>query len=299
MFQQVVKSLKYPRKAIDFVYGKIKAVLLWDYYYRSLREPKVKEAVPHVPYIQNEMVKDLKEEGFTVLFFKIDIDDYRQFLRDANYHDFVDYYRGGKSINFPEKSLEHYLAAKLLDLSKDDIYIDIASAGSPAAEIYHKLYGCKFYRQDLEFKSGIHGNAIGCEAGNIPVKDGFATKMALHCSFEHFEKDSDIRFIKEAHRVLRKGGKVCILPLYLFNRYAIQTDPSVLPRGGINFEIDAVLYCAKGWGSRHGRFYDIPHFISRIKKNLNGLKLTIYVVKNEKEIDESCYIKFAALLEKV
>ncbi len=88
------------------------------------------------------------------------------------------------------------------------------------------------------------------------------------------------------------------MPLYLFNKYVIQTDPAALPKGGISFEGDAVLYCAKGWGERHGRFYDMPHLISRIRNNLNNLKLTIYVIQNEKEVDPSCYVKFVALFEK-
>ena len=110
------------------------------------------------------------------------------------------------------------------------------------------MYGCKVYRQDLEFPEGIHGNVIGGDASNMPLEDESATKMALHCSFEHFEKNSDIEFIIEANRVLCKGGKLCIVPLYLSNKYVVQTDPSILPFGGIPFENDAILYCAKGWG---------------------------------------------------
>jgi hypothetical protein len=71
-----------------------------------------------------------------------------------------------------------------------------------------------------------------------------------------------------------------------------------LPKGGIIFEPDAIIYCTKGYGNRHGRFYDVEHLIARIRNNLNDLKLTIYVVQNEKEVDRSCYVKFIALLEK-
>ena len=299
MSLQIQKALKHPDKAYKFAIRKMKEGLLWNYYYAALREPKVKSAVPHDdPQIQNEILEDLKKNTFNVIDFEINVTDYRQYINNAEYHKFPNYYGGGKASNFTEKSLEHYLTAKLLNLYKDDVYIDIANANSPTPEIYHKLYGCKVYRQDLVFPEGIHGNIIGGDAGNMSVEDSFATKMALHCSFEHFEQDADIMFIKEASRVLKKEGKLCILPLYLFNRYAIQTDPSALPKGGIPFESDAILYCAKGWGGRHGRFYDIPHFIARIRNNLNDLKLTIYVVQNEKDVDSSCYVNFMALLEK-
>ena len=132
----------------------------------------------------------------------------------------------------------------------------------------------------------------------MPVEDSFATKMALHCSFEHFEKDSDVGFVKESNRVLSKDGKVCIVPLYLFSTYAIQTDPATFSRNDVHFEQDAILYCARGYKNRHGRFYDVPHLISRIRNNLDNLKLTLYWIENEKEVDRTCHVKFVALLEK-
>lgn len=294
---QMQKALKHPEKAYKFAIWKMKEKLLWDYYYEAIREPKVKSAVPR---INNEIIiEELKKKDFNVIDFKINVLNYRQYVNNAEYHEIQSSYGiGGKRNVFGEKSLEHYLAAKLLNLSKNDVYIDIANAYSPVPEIYRKLYGCKVYSQDLVFKKGIHGNTIGGDAGNMPVTNGFATSMALHCSFEHFEQDADIRFIKEASRVLTRGGKLCILPLYFSEKYAIQTDPSMLPKGNPFFESDAILYCAKGYGNRHGRFYDIPHFITRVVNNLNDLKLTIYVVQNEKEVDSSCYVKFIALFKK-
>jgi len=83
-----------------------------------------------------------------------------------------------------------------------------------------------------------------------------------------------------------------------FQYHAIQTDPPFLPKGGLFFEKDAVLYCAKGYKNRHGRFYDPKHLKSRIKDNLGDFGLTIFWVKNEKEIDSSCYLKFIDLFEK-
>jgi SAM-dependent methyltransferase len=300
------KPLEYPDKALKFAIWKIKDGLLWNYHYNALREPKIKYIIP-VDGIKNEMfslqvqeeiAKELKMDGLNIVDFKINISDYRNYIKKAEYEKSPNYYGGGKGWNFTEKSLEHYLAAKLLDLSKDDVYIDIANSDSPAPDIYNKLYGCEVYRQDLVFPEGVHGNIIGGDAGKMPVENGFATKMGLHCSFEHFEQDSDIRFIKEASRVLKKRGKLCIVPLYLFKEYSIMTDPSFLPKGGIQFENDAVLYCWKGFRNRHGRFYDISHFYQRIRNNLNNLKLTIYMIQNEKEVDTSCYVKFIALFEK-
>ena len=136
------------------------------------------------------------------------------------------------------------------------------------------------------------------DAGNMPLKSGCVSKMALHCSFEHFEQDVDIRFIKEANRILGKGGKLCIIPLYLFNKYAIQTDPAILFNTNLNFEEDAVLYAAEGYGNQHGMFYDVAHLTNRIK-DLDELKLNILFLSNEKEVNPSCHAKFIAVFEKI
>jgi len=277
----------------------IKTIFKWYYRYVAIRQPKVNSWVPHdSPQIHQQLIKQLKQADFNLVHFKIKPSDYKRYIDQADYHQFPDYYNNGQAPDFIEKTLEHFLTAKLLQLNKKDIYIDIANAGSPVPEIYHQLYGCKTYRQDLAFPKGIDNNVIGGNAADMPLKNNFADKMALHCSFEHFEGNADINFIKEANRVLKKNGRLCILPLYLFNQYAIQTDPVVLFKNNIAFETDATLYCAKDYHNRHGRFYDIPHLISRIKNNLNQLKLTIYIIQNIKTINSTAHLKFAALLEK-
>jgi len=279
---------------INYGVYQLKKSLLWDHYYNNVNSPKHKGPVVNTPEDMQEIVRDLERNNFDVKEYRIDVEEYKRYLADAQYQNFT-YYRGGKQKNFTEKSLEHYIAFKLLNLNETDVYIDIANDKSPTPEIYHNLTGCTIYRQDLSFPEGVHGNVIGGDAGNLPLSENFASKMALHCSFEHFEGDADIRYIREVNRILCNGGKVCILPLYLSTEYVIQNDPA---KTIIKIEKDAVCYCAKGWGNRHGRFYDVPHLASRIQKNLGDLELTIYVVQNEKEVDTSCYLKFIGLFEK-
>jgi hypothetical protein len=284
-----------------FAVRRVSQPILWDSYYSALRDPKVEGDIPQNQEVEDYVVRELKAKNLDPVDLPIVVSDYRQWRSKAEYEKIWAYYLkfGVMGRNLPEKSLEHYLAANLLNLTRDDVYVDVGSSGSPVAEIFHRIFGCESYMQDLVFPYGIHGHIIGGEAGNMPVKDGFASKMSLHCSFEHFEGNADIEFIREAGRVLGSGGRLCILPLYLFKEYAIKTDPTVLPIGTNQFEKDAVLFCAKNyWGNRHGRFYDVAHFIDRIVNNLNGLRLTLYRVRGEKLIDQSCYVKFIALFEK-
>ncbi len=287
---------------------RIKNTLLWNYYYSLIHQPKVyNKKIEYSPKIYNQIKQELINNGFKVVDYNIDINDFKKFFRDSNYHQYSNYYRSCiKTKSLIEKALEHYLAAKFLNLSEKDIYIDIASAFSPSPEIYKRLYRCQVYRQDLkfpkriidiEFPKGIHVKTIGGDVGNIPIQNDFASKLALHCSFETFEQQSDINFIIEANRILKKDGVLCILPLYLYKKYVIETNPANLPRQSLLFDRDAIICCVKRKG-RHFRWYDIPHLISRIKDNLNNLDLTIYFIKNEEEISKTCYLKLVAIFVK-
>lgn len=113
-----------------------------------------------------------------------------------------------------EKKLQYYLSAAVLRLTREDRLVDVASQGSAFPGYAKRIVGCDVYRQDLIYPPG-RARYLPGDASAMPVPDGFFTAMTLHCSFEHFEGDSDIRFIREAARVLRPGGRVCIVPLYL------------------------------------------------------------------------------------
>ncbi len=265
------------------------------YRFRSwlIREPKVIGPVKYDEGTERRILEGLGSFGIKTKEFAIDVERYKKYFNEAGYKKkYPNYYPW----NIAEKSLEHFIAAELLSIQEGSVYIDIASENSPAPEIYSRLFGCRAYRQDLNYPEGFNGERIGGDASNMPVPDGFADRMALHCSLEHFECDSDIAFVKEAYRVLRPGGRCCIVPLYMYEKYAVQTDP--LFSGGVEFEDDATVYCARGWNNRHGRFYDPAHLKERILDNLGGLSYTIYRITNVKDVDASCYVRFALLLEK-
>lgn len=272
--------------------------LRYERFFNQLRQPKRKGDVRMTPETCAQIRTELQAADYTLRDLEILLNEYRRYLVWADYRQYADYYAGPGRHNYGEKSLEHYIAWELLDLQPDDVYIDIANDHSPTPEIYSALSKCRSYRQDLIFEPGLHGDRIGGDAANMPVPDGFASKMALHCSFEHFEGDADIRFIAECRRVLRPGGRVCILPLYLHTEYAIQLDPLVYTRARPEFEPDATLHCARGYANRHGRFYDVAHLTERIRNHCDGLRLTIYDLQNAGEVSPLCYVKFVMLLEK-
>ncbi len=275
---------------------RFKNKILWNKYYNRLEHQKIKGSVKCTSAVAKEITAQLKSNHFNVEEYKIDVNNYQLYLKKANYHQFPSYYNGVNAA-FTEKSLEHYLASQLLDITKEDIYVDIANGFSPAPDIYSQLFGCQSYKQDIVYPPGVHGRTIGGDASKMPVNDGFFSKMAMHCSFEHFEDPSDMNFVKEANRTLRQHGRLCIVPLYLFSEYAIQTNPVCVPKG-FKFESDSRLYCVNDWNVHHSRFYDVPHLLQRVQKNLDKLNMTIYEITNAKEVSEACYVRYAAILEK-
>ena len=140
------------------------------------------------------LCSEIKKMGISLKEYNINREDYNQYVKNAQYKvKYSDYYTD----NFYEKSLEHYLCYSLLELKKNDNFVDIASEHSPVGEIFSRLTGCDIYSQDIMFEKGIHDNRIGGDASKIPVPDNFFKAAIATCSIEHFENGSDIGFMKE------------------------------------------------------------------------------------------------------
>ena len=252
------------------------------------------------PQLDEQLVHALQQAGIEVRDYRIDIKGYQEYLRRTRYPE--DYHGGSakKKDSFAEKSLEHYVSADLLGFTPRDVYVDIASRRSPFYKIVSDLWHpSKVYRQDLAFKSGLHGDTIGGSAAHLPLSPNSITKATLHCSLEHFEGDSDFELFREMGRVLRPGGKFCVLPFYLAREYTIHTDPiyDIFFGRGLQFDPDAqIRYCS--WNIRHSRHYDIARLQSRIVKNLQQLELTVYRVLNFREVHPDSYLRFIGLFEK-
>ncbi len=243
------------------------------------------------PSVVLDILNLARKCGINFLDYEIDIDKYNNYLNDAEYKiRYPDYYIG----NQIEKSLEHYLSLSLLNLNASDVFIDLASEHSPIPEIYARITGATTYSQDIMYPPGINGNCIGGDACSMPVADGFASKATLTCSIEHFEGDGDTRLFYELARVLKPGGMVCVVPFYIFKEPGTQTDPTVSVPSGVDFDRGTTIYCAKGWGNRHGRFYSPSCFIKRIINPVKDkFRFDFYYLKNTANIDPSVYARFA------
>lgn len=244
----------------------------------------------------------LLEQGISVNFIDLDIQDCWQFwdglkAQSPKLKTLVE------SSIFWQKIPQYYFSWRLIEslmAQPETVYIDIASTGkSPYWDIINLLAQTPhLYRQDLVFPPGIHDNQIGGSAADLPLEDSSVDAMTLHCSFEHFEGDADTGFVKEAGRVLKPGGKVSILPLYMGDYPFILNDPA----WAINLPADPgiVKHFFPRWGERHGRFYSPETLFSRIVEPAKaaGLKPQVIYFQNITDLNPDCYMHFGLVLEK-
>ncbi len=241
------------------------------------------------PEIINKIQGELLALQIEVERLHIDLTQLKEYLEAAEYKKkYPSYYLD----NFSEKTLEHFISYKLMALKRTDKFVDIASEHSPLGEIMSGLSGCSSYSQDIMYEPGLHERKIGSDASKLPVDDNFFNGACATCSIEHFEKDADIRFMKEMQRVLAKGGKIIIAPLYLYLTPSCQTDPQYSVPGKVEFDAGAVIHCAKGWGNRHARFYSPQTLQSRLIGPNKGMSFKVIMLDNIEEVDASVYCRF-------
>ena len=264
---------------------------------RALRVPKGTDW----PYDPQVVRAQLQQSGVPVESYHVDVTDFKRWCQAANYLD--SYYRGSPVRT--EKKLEHYLSLRLLPpITPGSVIIDVACASSPFAAAVRRLYGCKVYRQDLVYSEGIHHapdgiEEIGGNAAFMPVPlVSAASGLVLHCAFEMFRGDNDSLFIQEAARVLQLGGRLVIIPLYLSSLHHHLVDP-LADRRGVRYDPGArVVYRPGFYRVASARFYSVEAFIRRVMEHRSGMALKVIFVENQKEVDPSCYLKFAAAFER-
>lgn len=209
----------------------------------------------------------------------------------GEFQEFKTKYRDDRHGVDNQKMLEYFISYKVLDLVPSDVYIDIAAQDCPFAFFIQDVIGCKVYRQDLYYmKRGIHGSDIGGDASNLPLEDGSVTKISLHNSFEHFEGDSDINFIREAQRILPVGGKMIIIPFFFGDQYSVETEG-----GWVDDKGKKHLW---GKGARFNRYYDVEQFEHRIVRNAPAFNIQFVSIANIHEFGPDCYGHMFTLFEK-
>ncbi|GAH43540.1 unnamed protein product [marine sediment metagenome] len=222
----LIKIKRVARKLIAFVKRNSGDIFLPSNIKKQLKDFKSSPENCRASFIDKqinpvELAKRYEKVGIKVDRVEINIKDFENWM--GRYSSLIDYYKAMGDV-FIEKVLEHYLTHKYCMVKRSDVFIDVAASGSPWADIL-STQGNKAYKLDLSYPSGINGIKIGTDAGNTGLPDNFADVLALHCAYECFYGDADIRFISEAERISRNGGRIGIIPLYTNNIYYNKTSP--------------------------------------------------------------------------
>jgi len=257
--------------------------------------PELASSVP-VPQA-SPIIRRLREElpSLRIQTYRADPVRFRAWVEEARY---PFWHYPFKSSRF-EKYLEHQVSVDLLDPIAGGTLVDVACGGSYFGAIMQRR-GFRTIDQDLAFPTGLHGDRLGGNAAAMELPDESVDGMTLHCSFEHFEGDSDTRFVAECARVLRPGGATVILPLYLNERQMVVTDPYYFARGLTPMDDGAEPVMLVGYSNRHGRHYDASSLKSRVVDPAiaAGLETTVTVIENTEAISPTCYLRFALTLKK-
>ncbi len=172
------------------------------------------------------------------------------------------YQSWGAYPNAPHKCFEHYASTMLLaPIHVLSTLLDVAADQSPFTSAVEAMNLCwNTYRQDINYEPGWIDTIVGSSASSIPLPDKYIDFITLHCSFEHFENDEDIGFLRECARLLKMKGRAVILPFYTWQTY-LETPPQPSPNTGF------------------GRFYDQQAIKSRIidTTSLNTMVYNVYL----------------------
>lgn len=224
-------------------------------------------------------------------------DEFRAF-KDENWFP-PDYHGGLQSSVWDEKLLEHWIASKLLNLEsydEGDVYVDVAASRSPWVRSLRERTKIAAYAIDLcpikpEYKKLFFYRVEN--ATQTSFGDSSVTGVSLHCAYEMFMGDDDIKLLYEIARILKSGGKVVILPLYMHTHYCAYSTPEFYGKGYSNVTAKEYVRsdCA---GIPSSRKYDVSMLKSRVLDNVNklGLQYKLYVLKNKSGFGNNIYCHF-------
>lgn len=244
-----------------------------------------------------EVEKDLVELGVRVADYTPDADKFKAF-QAANYFPH-DYHGGHTGTVWDEKLLEHWVAAERLGLPEythQDVYIDVAAGGSPWAKSLRDVFGMSAFAIDLSLEGSAYRdlpyyrieNATATSFGDASVKGA-----SLQCAFEMFMGDDDTNFLKEFARILKPGGKILILPLYMHTHYSAYSSPTYFGKG--HSDLSAKEYICREWkGIPSARFYDASALKRRVLDPIEvlGMQYQLLVLRNRTDFGNNIYCHF-------
>jgi len=246
-------------------------------------------------FIKIEM--NLLELGVNVQDYFANAEDFKQF--QANQFFPPDYHSGCPVPVWEEKLLEHWVASERLGLKAyqpEDIYVDIAAGSSPWAMVLRQCAGITAFAIDLNnvgeiYKDLPYYRTEDATATNF--SDASVTGASLQCAYEMFAEDNDSKLLKEFSRILKPGGKVVILPLYMHTHYCAFSTPEYFGKG--HSDPVAIEYACLDWeGIPSARYYDGSALKKRVLDQIDqlGMRYQLLALRNKSDLGMNIYCHF-------
>lgn len=232
----------------------------------------------------------------------VDLDRYQAFMHKFPFP--ADYHGGMRTGHWHEKIFEHYLSFTLLGIDTfgpGDTYLDVAAGGSPWVRMLRELRGIDAYAIDLVIRPPVRGLSYYREedATHTSFAPSSVRGISLHCAYEMFGGDSDVRAIDEFARILAPGGAVVIVPLYLHTHYCCYSSPECWGKGFS--DPGAREYVRRESRSiPSSRKYDPATLQARVLERARkvGLEPYLHRLRGQKELSSEIYCHFVLELRK-
>ena len=210
-----------------------------------------------------------------------------------------DYHGGIKSGVWDEKLLEHWIASEVIGLmkyNKSDIYVDVAAAGSPWAQVLRDRKGISAYAINLDEITSTYRSLYYYRVENATkttFTDNNVMGMSLQCAYEMFMGEDDMLFIQEAARILKPGGKVVILPLYTHTHYCSASTPDYYGKGCCDPNAKEYIW-QDHLGIPSARHYDAETLKLRVLDTIEslGMHYKLFALRNKSELGNNIYCHF-------
>lgn len=264
----------------------------------------------HAPRYANPTADELAKIERDLIALDVDVESLapspEEFRKFQDEQWFSSGYHGGPHGGvWCEKLLEHWISSQRLNLmsyAPDDIYVDIAAAGSPWAHTLRTRKGVAAHAIDLgEFHAAYRDLPYYRmeNACRTSFEDASVKGASLHCAYEMFMSDDDTRFIHEAARILQPGGRIVILPLYMHTHYCAYASPEHYGKGYADPAAREYIRLGSE-GIPSSRKYDALHLKHRVLDPILslGMRYRLLALRNKDDLGDNIYCHFILEIER-
>jgi hypothetical protein len=177
-----------------------------------------------------------------------------------------------------------------------DVYVDVAAANSPWVYEVKNRKRIDAYAIDLgevgeAYQSLPYYRIENATATSFP--DASVKGASLHCAYEMFSGNDDVKFVSEIARILSPGGKVVILPLYMHTHFCAYSTPEYFGKGHSD-PVAKEYVRLDCMGVTSSRKYDAAALKSRVLYAIisNGMSYRILVLRNKSDFGDGIYCHF-------